>query len=170
LEKEGVLEKGTNCILPKLIDVSVTFNCIHEQTIGFDSSGNELVPGFPYNVILEEPYEEGAEAATFNERAALAEAERNERDIRQQQLDDAEARYGGMFGTSGPFGIGGGRLGRDSRRAVEGNLNSYEASALAGHGLAGSTTDIDQWTSGEDRSSYGRPPPGPPGKFDGWGK
>ena len=147
LEKEGVLEKGFNTVLPKLIDVSVTFNCIHEQTIGFDQGGNELAPGFPYNVILEEPYEEGAEAGTFNERATLAEAERNERDVRQQQLDDAEARYGGMFGTSGPFGIGGGRLGRDKRRAGKGKLNAYEASAYAG------ATDEGVWT---DSSHGGR--------------
>jgi len=137
IEAQGVLEKTTNTILPKVIDVSVTFNCIHEQTIGFDSSGNEMVPGFPYNVILQEPYREASEAATFNERATLAQAERNERDVRQQQLDDAEARYGGMFGTSGPFGIGGGRLGRDARRAEEGKLNPYEASAYAGHSSTG---------------------------------
>ena len=138
LEKEGVLEKGKNCILPKLIDVSVTFNCIHEQTIGFDSTGNELAPGFPYNVILQEPYQPGKEATTFNQRAALAEAERNKRDVRQQQLDDAKARYGGMFGTSGPFGIGRGRLGRDLNNLADTSrggdpLNEYEASALAGN-------------------------------------
>ena len=147
LEKEGVLEKGFNTVLPKLIDVSVTFNCIHEQTIGFDSQGNELAPGFPYNVVLEEPYEEGAEAGTFNERAALAEAERNERDLRQQQIDDAKARYGGMFGTSGPFGIGKGRAGRDLRRAGKGKLNEYEAGALAG-AVGSDYADIEQWTSG----------------------
>tara|TARA_R110001583_G_scaffold13394_8_gene57689 strand:- start:348 stop:1481 length:1134 start_codon:yes stop_codon:yes gene_type:complete len=133
LEKEGVLEKASNTILPKLIDVSVTFNCIHEQTIGFDSTGNELAPGFPYNVILQEPYKVGAEATTFNLRAAAAEAERNKRDVRQQQLDDAEARYGGMFGTSGPFGIGRGRLGSDLNALKNGDLNAYEESALRGN-------------------------------------
>jgi hypothetical protein len=134
LEKEGVLEKSFNTILPKLIDVSVTFNCIHEKTIGFDQKGDELDPHFPYSVSLERPYDPEAESTTFNLRAAAAEKEREGRDVRQQQLDDAESRYSGMFGTSGPFGIGGGRLGRDQRRAEDGELNSYEASAYSGYG------------------------------------
>jgi hypothetical protein len=154
LEAQGVLEKGFNTVLPKLIDVSVTFNCIHEQTIGFDQGGNELAPGFPYNVILEEPYDEASEAATFNERAALAQAEQNERDVRQQQLDDAEARYGGMFGTSGPFGIGGGRLGRDRRRAGKGKLNPYEASAYAGATDEGVFTDSGHGGRAREAASY----------------
>ena len=133
LEAQGVLEKTTNTILPKLIDVAVTFNCIHEQTIGFDSQGQELAPGFPYGVILEEPYDPGDEATTFNLRAAATEAEQNERDVRQQQIDDAKARYGGMFGTSGPFGIGRGRLGSDLKALKKGNLNPYEESALRGN-------------------------------------
>jgi hypothetical protein len=156
LEKEGVLEKGFNTVLPKLIDISVTFNCIHEQTIGFDQSGNELAPGFPYNVILEEPYDPGAEATTFNQKAAAAEAERNERDVRQQQIDDAKARYSGLFGRNGVLGIGEGRLGKDKAGASAGDLNAYEASALAGSGYTGvgGLGGVDQWTSGDSRTNY----------------
>ena len=53
--------------------------------------------------------------------------------MRQQQLDDAKARYGGMFGTSGPFGIGRGRLGSDLNALKNGDLNAYEESALRGN-------------------------------------
>jgi hypothetical protein len=134
LEEQGVLEKGPGVILPKLIDVAVTFDVIHEHTLGWDEQGNSLDPSFPYNVVLEEPYSPNwNEASTYDERVALTQAEQQEREIRQQQLDNAEARYSGMFGTKGFLGIGGGRLGRDARRAEKGELNPYEASAYSGH-------------------------------------
>ena len=89
---------------------------------------------------------------TYNERVELARDEQEDRDRKQQQLDNAKARYSGMFGTKGPFGIGGGRLGRDKRRAKKGKLNPYEASALAGE--LGAGADIDQWTSGQPTDEY----------------
>ncbi|HHZ97863.1 MAG TPA: hypothetical protein EYN67_20490 [Flavobacteriales bacterium] len=162
LEKEGVLEKGFNTVLPKLIDVSVTFNCIHEQTIGFDSSGNELAPGFPYNVVLEEPWDTGSESLSFDMKATLAEKAREMRDVRQQQLDDAEARYGGMFGTSGPFGIGRGRLGSDLSALKDGDLNAYEESALRGNYAE------KEWSEIERRAGLGAIPADD--GFAGWDK
>ena len=153
LEEQGVLEHAPGVILPKLIDVAVTFDVIHENTLGWDSQGNSLEPTFPYGVVLERPYNPnwGDEAATYDQRVAAAQREQEDRDVRQQQLDDAEARYSGMFGEKGFLGIGGGRLGRDRRRAKKGKLNAYEASALAGvDGDFGS----DQWTSGETEEEY----------------
>ena len=152
LEEQGVLEHSNNCVLPKLIDVSITFNCIHETTLGFDEQGNSLAPGFPYNVILEEPYQPGSEAITFDEKVAQTEVEREKRDLRQQQLDDAAARYSGMFGTNGFLGIGQGRYGKDLKAADKGKLNPYEASALAGKYNEG--VDTTQWTSGESKKEY----------------
>ena len=138
--------------MPNLIDVSITFDVFHEQTLGWDSQGKSLAPGFPYNVILQEPYPEASEAGTYDERVELARDEQEDRDRKQQQLDNAKARYSGMFGTKGPFGIGGGRLGRDKRRARKGKLNPYEASALAG--ARGYDAPMDQWTSGEKTQDY----------------
>jgi hypothetical protein len=139
LEEQGVLEKATGTILPKLIDVAVTFDVIHEHTLGWDAQGNSLDPAFPYNVILEEPYSpDWSEATTYDQRVAQTQAEQQDRDLRQQQIDNAEARYSGMFGTSGPFGIGRGRLGSDLRALKKGlgkdrALNPYEESALRGN-------------------------------------
>jgi len=152
LEEQGVLEHSNNCVLPKLIDVSITFNCIHETTLGWNSQGESLAPGFPYNVILEQPYQPGDEAVTFDEKVLATELEREKRDIRQQQLDDAAARYSGMFGTNGFLGIGQGRYGKDLKNADKGKLNPYEASALAGKYNEG--VDTTQWTSGESKKEY----------------
>ena len=50
---DGVIEKGQNTVLPKLLDVSVSFTVIHEHTVGWNESdgfdGNRL---FPYGVQL----------------------------------------------------------------------------------------------------------------------
>ena len=149
-------------VLPKLIDVAVTFDVMHEHTLGWDSQGNPLDPSFPYNVVLEEPYAPASEADTYDDRVALTQAEQQDRDVRQQQRDNAAARYSGMFGDKGFLGIGGGRLGRDKRRAAKGKLNPYEASALAGEiGSEG----MDQWTSGKSADEfYGSD------TFEGWDK
>ena len=132
LEEQGVLEKGYNCILPKLLDVAVTFNCIHEHTLGFDQQGNALSPGFPYGVTLQQPYSPDDGATTYDQRAAAARAQQKDEDERQAQIDNAEARYSGMFGKNGFLGIGQGRYGRDVRKANKGKLSPYAASALAG--------------------------------------
>ena len=132
LEEQGVLEKGYNCILPKLLDVAVTFNCIHEHTLGFDQQGNALSPGFPYGVTLQQPYSPDDGATTYDQRVIAARAQQEDEDVRQQQIDNAKARYSGMFGKNGFLGIGQGRYGRDVRKADKGKLSPYAASALAG--------------------------------------
>jgi hypothetical protein len=149
LEQEGVLEKGHNTILPKLIDVAVSFNVIHEHTLGWDQQGNALSPSFPYGVVLEEFADDPTNAAaSYDEKVERAQAAQLDKDLRQQATDNAEARYSGMFGTSGFLGIGGGRAGRDLRRAEKGKLNSYEASALAGAvGYDHAEEHIEAWTA-----------------------
>jgi len=154
LEEQGVLEKGYNCILPKLLDVAVTFNCIHEQTVGFNQQGNELDPGFPYNVLLQQPYSPKEGATTYDQRAAAARAQQKDEDERQAQIDNAEARYSGMFGKNGFLGIGQGRYGRDVRKANKGKLSPYEASTLAAQidhgdswlGQTGPDYDRSEWS------------------------
>jgi len=53
---DGVIEKAQNTVLPKLLDVAVSFTVIHEHPVGWDESGdfddNRL---FPYGVQLFDP-------------------------------------------------------------------------------------------------------------------
>ena len=57
----GVFNEGPGVILPKLIEVSISFRPIHEGPIGWDEF-NSLAPEFPYGVNLEE-YVQGQVAA-----------------------------------------------------------------------------------------------------------
>ena len=53
---DGVMEKGQNTVLPKLLDVAVSFTVIHEHPVGWDISGSfgslDENPLFPYGVQL----------------------------------------------------------------------------------------------------------------------
>lgn len=55
LGKDGVLEKGPNTVMPKNFEVTLSFAVIHEQTLGWNESGESLDPAFPYGVVLAEP-------------------------------------------------------------------------------------------------------------------
>ncbi len=153
IEAQGVLEKGFNTVLPKLLDVAVTFDVIHEQTMGFDQQGYELAPLAPYGVELERPYELHSQGKTFDQLAWAAEREIEGRLKREQDVANAEARYAGMFGRKGLFGIGGGRAGRDRRRAEKGKLNPYEASAWAGENLGADSYGHGATYGNEDGAS-----------------
>lgn len=50
LSKIQIFEKGANTILPQSYTVTLSFNVIHEETIGWDSSGNALAETFPHKV------------------------------------------------------------------------------------------------------------------------
>ena len=49
-ENVGVLEKSNNTILPKLIDINLSFKPLHEHPIGW-SENNFSQPSFPYGAI-----------------------------------------------------------------------------------------------------------------------
>ena len=49
-ENVGVLEKSNNTILPKLIDINLSFKPLHEHPIGW-SENNFSQPSFPYDAI-----------------------------------------------------------------------------------------------------------------------
>jgi len=63
---DGVIEAGTNTILPKLIDVSLSFTVIHEHEIGWNENKESLSPLFPYGATASDPnyYTGGLEGAT----------------------------------------------------------------------------------------------------------
>ena len=58
---DGVIFKGENTILPKLIDINLTFNPIHENPLGWEGEGDTWNFGgsdgananFPYGVALQ---------------------------------------------------------------------------------------------------------------------
>jgi len=131
-DDNGVFYKqGTkNTILPKLITVQVSFSPIHEETIGWRDQ-EAINSMFPYGAIEDEDRSairgnknQSDEAnkrssfylpktSTFREQVEKEKAEEQARRIRQQQFDNAEARYGGVLGDL--------RLNRDERRMERGN-------------------------------------------------
>jgi len=118
LNEEGVLEKGVNTILPKLIDVNITFAPIHEHPLGWDAEKRFGLPEqtlgtftgtpsgkgsntFPYGVILNDPATTAALLATEGGEAELKDILENTKDSDwyQQALEDEyRARYRGWAG------------------------------------------------------------------------
>jgi hypothetical protein len=77
-EDDGVIEKGENTILPKLIEITCNFSAIHEGKLGWDRDDDGTSPSnisFPYNVTLEnsEPVESTNGATTTDADATTAE-------------------------------------------------------------------------------------------------
>jgi len=78
---DGVIEKGQNTVLPKLLDVAVSFTVIHEHPVGWNISGsfgsldNRLL--FPYGVQLYDvgSVEENLAATSANAKILEAESE-----------------------------------------------------------------------------------------------
>ena len=147
-----------NTILPKVIEVVISFTPIHEHGLGW-SDKNFSEPLFPYGVSLYDAGENDSNA----EGATWAQAVQSEEDRvkLEQARQAAEARYSGMFGQKGLFGIGGGRLGRDRRRleklpGEKGYIKNdakraYIAQAVAGQDMAESGYSDSGGNVGDDR-------------------
>tara|TARA_Y100001963_G_scaffold156122_1_gene248912 strand:- start:401 stop:1561 length:1161 start_codon:yes stop_codon:yes gene_type:complete len=148
-----------NTILPKVIEVVVGFTPIHEHPLGWEGNkfSEEL---FPYGVSL---YDAGQNDSNA-EGKSWAEAVQSEEDRvkLEQARQAAEARYSGMFGKKGLFGIGGGRLARDERRlaAKEGEKGyikndakrAHIASAVMGEKMNEAGYDDEGGTAAFDRT------------------
>jgi hypothetical protein len=116
IDREGVMEKATNTVLPKLIDVNLGFSPVHEHAMGWDELRRFGAPTnasigqgsntFPYGVILNEPAEslrtavEGGTKAAVNE--IIADQKKTDGRYLQALEDEARARYLGVLG--GEFG------------------------------------------------------------------
>ena len=100
--EEGVIEKGENVVLPKLITVTCDFTAIHEEDLGWDAGGSEdmtyeqarkiaasMVPGkfdranasfaneaFPYGAVLAET--QVAPAASSQQSPVVEQANAND--------------------------------------------------------------------------------------------
>tara|TARA_Y100000310_G_C20670241_1_gene809865 strand:- start:839 stop:1828 length:990 start_codon:yes stop_codon:yes gene_type:complete len=53
LENEGGFEQGPGVILPKLLDVNLSFSPIHEHAVGWGEDGKFINPAFPYSIDVE---------------------------------------------------------------------------------------------------------------------
>ncbi len=97
----GVIQVESNTILPKMIEVSIDFAVIHEQTLGWNDNSKSTFkdPQFPYNAPREAEPGDVAGASTYN---GKIEARKNREAARAEAAQDranAEARgYDGMFG------------------------------------------------------------------------
>lgn len=99
----GVLQMKQNTILPKLIEVSMDFTVIHEETLGWtaDKHSEFMDTSFPYGAILENEFPELAVGAemSYDEKIEARKAEERARQAADQDRLNAEARnYDGMFG------------------------------------------------------------------------
>lgn len=97
----GVIFLRTNTVLPKLIEINISFDVIHEDTLGW-SGHNFKSKGFPYNVKEQEPItdQDLSELTTFDERLEERRAASEQREMASQDRANAEARYAGMGGNA----------------------------------------------------------------------
>jgi hypothetical protein len=110
LESEGAFPKldSTNTILPKLIEINVSFTPIHEETIGFEGEANNT-PSFPYGVFLKPPLNPASQGTPPSDKAkrlqdledarqAAASAQQAE-DLARAQLEKAARKSSRRVGT-----------------------------------------------------------------------
>ena len=128
LESEGAFPKldSTNTILPKLIEINVSFTPIHEETIGFEGEANNT-PSFPYGVLLKDSKAKGqTPSAVLDEKQQLErelEEKRQTAAAAQQNIDRQTARYQRAFDRTNEL-AGAGKTKR-AKRASERNLRRY---------------------------------------------
>jgi hypothetical protein len=104
LESEGAFSKidregeqsiaVPNTILPKLIEINVSFTPIHEETIGFEGEANNT-PSFPYGVFLKPPLNPASQGTPPSEKNKLnedLETKRQAAASAQQAEDLAKAK------------------------------------------------------------------------------
>tara|TARA_B000000557_G_C20800125_1_gene455147 strand:- start:754 stop:1821 length:1068 start_codon:yes stop_codon:yes gene_type:complete len=105
ITKHPMFEKAPGTVLPQFFRVSLDFFVIHEDTIGFDTLGNSLLPNYPYDVWLKEPSDAEAEATAQNPAA------RTNMLLNNQAAEDiAKSRYSGLGAR--------GRAKRDIKKAA----------------------------------------------------
>ena len=140
----GVFEKGgkimrnaksrdvpsPGTILPKMIDVAISFSPIHEYTAGWSVDGTSIDGRFPYGVELAQKTEK-QEDQTWHQRVEELRNKELKRDMSQAMIDNAKARYSGMFGKA--------RLKRDQKRLSEGKIKSKEKRAYIAGTVAGAS-------------------------------
>ena len=97
----GVLQTAPNTILPKLIEINMSFDVIHEDTLGWQQ--NKFTnKGFPYEVKLEDEIsrEDLEKIATFDTLVDQRKEQRKAVALAEQDILNAQARYGTFGGEA----------------------------------------------------------------------
>jgi len=140
IERRATLAKGTSSepvtggsVLPKLIEINFDFKVIHEHHLGWNQQGEFSNEAFPYGVSFENSgpkdskkmaaREEKSMVAVTRRRQRQMEEEEN-REIAEQAIANAEARYSGIFGDR--------RRRKDADAMSAGNASDEVISAQAG--------------------------------------
>lgn len=176
----GVFEINQGTILPKMIEVNLTFSAIHEHTLGWfnDGNGSQTFANqlFPYGVNDASKFGEGgldsmgpADPATLRNENNLARDKLTGRldemaeEVEQfeQDIANADARYAGLFGKA-RFNkdISSGRY-KDNeyiKSAVRGratqNLNNATNSALRSADTDASSSTLDTYRDTRMEDNY----------------
>jgi len=104
--EEGVIEKGENVVLPKLITVTCDFTAIHEEDLGWDAGGSEdMTSVYARRALAATPQNPDPANASFaNEAfpygAVLAETEVAPAASSQQSPDEQQADANGPGSTA----------------------------------------------------------------------
>jgi hypothetical protein len=138
IPEEGVLEKARGTILPKLIDVNLSFSVLHENRMGWDAQARFGPPAgatsgqgsntFPYGVTTNDNTYAARQAGLDGEMLEsyfIGQDMRTQPGYQQALQDEAKARYQGFFG---------GRFGDQSRidaDATGGDQRRMEMAAYA---------------------------------------
>ncbi len=112
LQKITMFEKAPNTILPQSLSVSMQFDVIHENTLGFDPNGDPLDPSGPHKVSLYSADKGvGPEAVSDDQNPSeISNRIREERD-NQAKEDQKRAAAGKLFGALGGLGRGASQVG-----------------------------------------------------------
>ena len=99
LQKIQIFEKAANTVLPQSLSVSLSFDVIHEETIGWQPSGEALASSFPHKVRLKTTPELQSIGSDQNPRdisTRLADERQNqaEEDMRRAQKNRFLERLG----------------------------------------------------------------------------
>jgi len=101
---DGAFVVGSNAILPKFLDINLSFAPIHEEPLGWDSFGKFSSDLFPYgadSATVRDLTEEAINSNTYEALKAAIEAGESGGDYREATeaaLAEQEARYSGMGG------------------------------------------------------------------------
>lgn len=136
----GVLYAGKNTVLPKVIDVNMSFDVIHDATLGFTGMDfNKDASSFPYTTHDIRYYnEDRARAADqrageigkpYIERILQQQAEEREEELAEQARANAIARYG-TAGGNARFRKDKNRIRRLETKAVQGRANENQLAKL----------------------------------------
>ena len=174
----GVFEINQGTILPKMIEVNMTFSAIHEHTLGWfnDGNGSQIFANqlFPYGVndsarfgnegldSLGPPDIDNLQRANnigFEQMTGELDALAEEVEQFEQDIANAQARYSGLFGKA--------RFKKDIKKgrykdnpyiasAVRGRATQLEHAGYESATAGGSDTLLDTYrdTGGENRDDF----------------